>query len=117
MGLDLNYFKNLLEKEKNDVENHLNRLAKKSNDSEDWQPEMPGASLAVSEQGEAADIIEEMENNLGIEKELEKYLGEINSALSRIEKGAYGVCEKTGEPISEERLRANPVSRTCKDHI
>lgn len=117
MDLNINYFKNLLEKEKGDVENHLNRLAKKPSKSYDWQPKMPEANLAVSEQGEAADIIEEMENNLGIEKELEKYLTEINSALSRIEKGTYGVCEKTGEPISEERLKANPVSRTCKDHI
>lgn len=117
MSLDLKHFKNLLEKEKGDVENHLNRLAKKPNRGDDWQPKMPEANLAISEQGEAADIIEEMENNLGIEKELEKYLTEINSALLRIEKGAYGVCEKTGEPISEERLRANPVSRTCKDHI
>ncbi len=117
MSLDLKHFKDVLEKEKGEVENHLNRLAKKPDKSNDWQPKMPEANLAIGEQGEAADIIEEMENNLGIEKELEKYLGEIKEALFRIEKGSYGVCEKTGEPISEERLQANPVSRTCRDHI
>ena len=38
-------------------------------------------------------------------------LDDINLALSKMENGTYGICEKTGEPIPEERLRAIPWAR------
>ncbi|QED29048.1 TraR/DksA family transcriptional regulator [Microvenator marinus] len=40
-----------------------------------------------------------------------KELLEIDEALRRIEQGEYGVCEATGEPLSEKRLRVNPLAR------
>lgn len=36
---------------------------------------------------------------------------EIESALMRIQKGNYGICEETEEPIEEERLMAIPWTR------
>ncbi len=36
---------------------------------------------------------------------------EIEIALARIEKGVYGICEETEEPIEFERLRALPWTR------
>lgn len=115
--MDTDYFKNLLEKEKAEVENQLKKLAAKTVEGNDWQPTPPERNFQQSEDSEAADFIEEMENRLGLEKEIEKSLNEINAALEKIAKGVYGICEKTGEPISEDRLRANPMARTCKDHI
>jgi RNA polymerase-binding transcription factor DksA len=44
-------------------------------------------------------------------------LAEINmiqSALARIEDGAFGICVKCGEPISEERLEVLPHTPTCR---
>ncbi len=38
-------------------------------------------------------------------------LGEILDALRRIERGTYGICEITGEPIEAERLNAIPWAR------
>ncbi|MBH55318.1 MAG: hypothetical protein CMI18_13375 [Opitutaceae bacterium] len=38
-------------------------------------------------------------------------LSEIEKAIGRIYNGSYGVCEITGEPISEERLKAVPFTR------
>lgn len=38
-------------------------------------------------------------------------LKEIDSAIQRIHKGTYGVCEETGEPISADRLEAVPFTR------
>lgn len=38
-------------------------------------------------------------------------LKEIEAAIDRIYKGTYGVCEITGEPISDERLEAVPFTR------
>ncbi len=45
---------------------------------------------------------------LSMHERLRKQLMEIESALARIEKGAYGVCEETEEPIEPERLLAIP---------
>lgn len=38
---------------------------------------------------------------------------EIREAISRIDRGMFGICESCGEPITEKRLRANPMSRLC----
>jgi DnaK suppressor protein len=40
-------------------------------------------------------------------------LKEIDGALDKIARGAYGVCEECEEMISEKRLEANPVARYC----
>jgi RNA polymerase-binding transcription factor DksA len=36
---------------------------------------------------------------------------EVRDALNRIQNGTYGICEITGEPIAEERLKAVPFTR------
>lgn len=38
-------------------------------------------------------------------------LGEIDAALERMRAGSYGICERTGKPISAARLRAIPWTR------
>lgn len=51
----------------------------------------------------------EMElNMMGSEQEV---IFEIDAALRRIEKGTYGICELTGNPINLERLQALPYVR------
>ncbi|MDK2857076.1 MAG: DnaK suppressor protein [Verrucomicrobiota bacterium] len=51
----------------------------------------------------------EMElNMMGSEQEV---LFEIDAALRRIEKGTFGICELTGQPIDIERLNALPYVR------
>ncbi|NQV34527.1 MAG: TraR/DksA C4-type zinc finger protein [Phycisphaeraceae bacterium] len=40
----------------------------------------------------------------------------IDDALERIEEGTYGLCEKTGDPISRARLEAMPWARYTKRH-
>jgi DnaK suppressor protein len=48
---------------------------------------------------------------LSMHERLRKQLMEIESALGRIEKGLYGICEETEEPIEPERLLAIPWTR------
>lgn len=48
---------------------------------------------------------------LSMHERLRKQLMEIELALSRIEKGIYGICEETEEPIEAERLLAIPWTR------
>lgn len=42
-----------------------------------------------------------------------KHLAEIDAALARLEAGTYKTCERCGRSISDERLQARPVARTC----
>ncbi len=44
-----------------------------------------------------------------------KILMEIEEALRKIKEGKYGICEKCGQEISEERLEAIPYCRYCID--
>lgn len=39
-----------------------------------------------------------------------KLVAKIDQALRRIDEGAYGFCEETGEPISIRRLDARPIA-------
>jgi DnaK suppressor protein len=39
-----------------------------------------------------------------------KLIGKIDEALERINRGEYGYCEETGEPIGVKRLEARPVA-------
>ncbi|MBV9672279.1 MAG: TraR/DksA family transcriptional regulator [Verrucomicrobia bacterium] len=41
----------------------------------------------------------------------QEMLDEVNEALARIEDGRYGICELSGKPIPEKRLRAVPWTR------
>ena len=50
----------------------------------------------------------EQEFSLGLLESERNMLTEIDQALSRIDKGTYGVCLGTGKPISKARLAARP---------
>ncbi len=39
-----------------------------------------------------------------------KLIAKIDEALERVEKGVYGYCEETGEPIAISRLEARPIA-------
>ncbi|WP_429945349.1 RNA polymerase-binding protein DksA [Brucella melitensis] len=39
-----------------------------------------------------------------------KLISKIDAALSRLDDGTYGFCEKTGDPISLKRLDARPIA-------
>ena len=47
-------------------------------------------------------------------RDREKFLlKKIEKALSRIEDGTFGICERCEEPISPKRLEARPVTTLC----
>ena len=41
------------------------------------------------------------------------HLAELDAALDRLHRGAYGTCDRCGEPIAIERLEAQPAAVTC----
>jgi len=42
-------------------------------------------------------------------------LHEVDSALERMAKGSYGVCQECHEPVEQDRLLADPLVRYCLD--
>ena len=42
-----------------------------------------------------------------------KLILKIKEALARIEDGTFGICEECGEDITDERLKARPVTTLC----
>jgi len=44
-------------------------------------------------------------------------LSEIDAALQRIDDGSYGVCETCHDSIEVDRLRVDPLTRFCLDHM
>lgn len=53
------------------------------------------------------------EITLGLLHNEEQLLEEIKAALSRMDKGEYGLCAACGHPIRKERLRVLPYARFC----
>jgi sigma-B regulation protein RsbU (phosphoserine phosphatase) len=44
-------------------------------------------------------------------------LREVDSALDRMGKGTYGICEECHEPVEQDRLLTDPLVRYCLDHL
>jgi DnaK suppressor protein len=62
---------------------------------------------------EADFTLEEHEITLTLMHELESRLALLERALQRIEQGAYGLCERCGEPIDPARLEILPETTLC----
>ena len=57
--------------------------------------------------------VEEQAKSLALRRHLEGMLKEIDRAITRAEKGTYGICERCKQPISEERLKVMPAATLC----
>jgi DnaK suppressor protein len=105
-----------LEQKKAALEKELSGFANENPESKkDWNtryPQFEGSGLE-----DEADEVEEYESLLSIEKTMEEKLKDIGTALEKIEKNAYGVCEKCGAEISQARLEVCPEARWCSECI
>jgi len=50
---------------------------------------------------------------LAVVERLRENLHDVDLALTKMEKGTYGICERCGNPINPERLEAIPYARLC----
>jgi RNA polymerase-binding transcription factor DksA len=55
----------------------------------------------------------ELEKRLALEKNLIDLLHEVKYALSKFDKGTYGLCESCGKPINPARLEILPQATLC----
>jgi RNA polymerase-binding protein DksA len=71
-----------------------------------YQDNHPGDVATATFDREMASTLEENSTHV---------LAGIDAALDRIEHGTFGVCERCGKPIGEERLEALPWATLCID--
>lgn len=102
--------KALLIAEKEKLEGQLSRFAAPSDVSGNYETKFEDIG---PDSDENASEVEMYADNIALEDNLEKQLGEVNAALARIEQGTYGICVNTGKEISEDRLRAYPAAETA----
>lgn len=68
-----------------------------------------------TEEMDRAQREEEMRLQLRIVDRKRRLIGKIDAALARIERGEYGWCEVTGEPIGVARLMLRPTATLCTE--
>ncbi|MGB8412512.1 MAG: TraR/DksA C4-type zinc finger protein [Candidatus Binatus sp.] len=78
-------------------------------EEQDDAVELPADDLDV------ARSLEDIETDAGLIERYEFQLKAIDAALSRLERGRYGICEKCKEEIPLERLKAVPFAAYCID--
>lgn len=64
-----------------------------------------------------AEEVAEYERRLDLEGKFEVQLQLVNKALKKMEEGTYGICEKSGDEIPVERLKALPWAECTADAV
>lgn len=110
-----NHFRKLLLQERQEVISTLKRM-------EEHYPQNASTREYMNElsayDNHPADMGTEMfmaSMQINLENNEEHRLHEIDKALDRIDKGEYGLCQKCGDQIVQERLEILPEVDTCMD--
>ncbi len=99
----LTKFKNQLTVIKKEIEKKVKSLYK-----------VPNFGDEVDSDEETSETTE-LDKQLSIAQIYKERLTKVDSALNKIDKGKYGVCEKCEAKISLDVLKAAPESRLCKN--
>jgi len=100
----LSKFKNQLVRLKNGVESRIRKLYK-----------APEFGSDIDSGDEETSESEEFGTQLAIAQKYKEHLADVDSALQKIQKKKYGVCERCGKQISLDVLEVAPQSRLCKE--
>lgn len=101
---DLESAKALYEKELKDLE---------SSSFDTSQSELSGEVSFDEEYADAGTFTFERERDLSLGNNIRDLLERVNHALVKLDAGKYGACERCGQPIDKQRLRALPYSNLC----
>ena len=96
-----------LETERGEVRRQLDDLGARRDAEGIEDPEL---DEGFADAGQAA---AERANLLTLVRSLRDTLHDVEQALARMDSGTYGLCERCGQPIGDERLEALPAARLC----
>jgi len=103
---ELNYFKEILESRKKQIEENLSSVNLELN-------ELSGIDL--KDEGDHAAVNNNSMIESAIYEQQLQELKEINNALSKIKNGGYGICEMCEDEIGFQRLKVKPHAVYCID--
>jgi RNA polymerase-binding protein DksA len=105
--LDVEKFKKALQAERRRLERerHLNSLDEAERGSE--------LSDYDNHPADAASETYERTKNFALDENFKEILDRIDEALRKIEDESYGTCDRCGEQIGVERLKAIPYATMC----
>ena len=106
---DLEYFKNLLLRKREEVLEEMRALEDISRNKEAQGASEDRSTYSLHMADHGTDAMER-EKNLLLAQRGGDYLDEIDAALQRIEDGTYGICRVTGKEIPKARLEAVPTT-------
>ncbi len=110
-------FAQKLEEEKVKLESEMAGIGRRNlSVPGDWEP-LPSETGSEPDLADQADVVMSRDNTTAIFADLEARYDNVLAALSRIEKGTYGVCQVCGGTIEEARLSADPAAATCVKHL
>lgn len=110
--LDLKYFKNALEEERERLQNQINQIEKERPSI--GRQGSQGEPLSYDDDsGDTASDISEAERLSALEKSTQELLSKVEAALLKIRKKTYGICESCRKPISGARLKVIPYATLC----
>lgn len=103
--------KDILLKEKARLESELSSIGKKKEKfDDDFDSRFPNWGDDVD--SNAAEV-NTYSSRLGVERNLERMLRAVNTALEKIEDGTYGLCAQCGNKINDARLQVFPAATHC----
>lgn len=100
----LQYFRNKLENWRRELREEAQNTIDDMRDERHFQ---------VGDEGDRASRESSQTLELRARDRQRKLLRKIEQALVRIDRGEYGYCEETGEPIGLQRLNIRPVATLC----
>ena len=80
------------------------------NESDDTLQHLQEGGIQEPDIADRASIETDRSLELRTRDRARKLISKIDEALERIERGEYGYCEETSEPISLSRLEARPIA-------
>ncbi|HHW02948.1 MAG TPA: conjugal transfer protein TraR [Thermoanaerobacterales bacterium] len=108
---DTQYFKTRLEEMKKQLEDEMRVLIQRG--SEPLKESVGELSSYDNHTSDLGAETFEREKDLGLKDNTKILMMKVNHALDKIRDGSYGICERCGKPIDEERLEAVPYTTLC----
>ena len=114
-GMDAEHARQLIETERERLEG-LVREREAEGIGQSERDQTSELSSLDQHQADAGTETFEREKDFSLLEQLEAELGDLDTALRKIDDGTYGMCEICHQAIDPERLEAMPGTRTCIDH-
>ncbi len=100
-----------LEREQSELQSQLSEI--ETSTFSQNQSDLTGEMAFDDEYADAGTATFERERDLSLENNVRDLLGKIEKALTRMDEGTYGTCERCGRPIEKARLKALPYANLC----